>query len=192
MLLFCNRNDRNLITLENRFYHVILASNIGNHTCLEHYAGIRGIVLCVHHPRHSTPQDLYNSSTNICVCALYELYSAGLQRYIFITDIHIYICTCLTLFMGQCLPKNTENNQLYVNRLTPSGLCQVAVGDLCEYAVDQCIRLQELPEHVRHGRLSPVHKTWKKSKDSDFETTELETKKQRPEVSPTLSISGGF
>lgn len=91
MLLFCNRNDRNLITLENRFYHVILASNIGNHTCLEHYAGIRGIVLCVHHPRHSTPQYLYNSSTNICVCALYVLYSAGLQRYIFITDIHIYI-----------------------------------------------------------------------------------------------------
>lgn len=26
---------------------------------------------------------------------------------------------------------------------------QVAVGDLCEYAPDQSIRLQELPEHVR-------------------------------------------
>lgn len=151
MLLFCNRNDRNLITLENRFYHVILASNIGNHTCLEHYAGIRGIVLCVCHPRHSTPQDLYNSSTNICVCALYELYSAGLQRYIFITDIHIYIYVhashCLWDNVSQKIPKTTS----FVNRLNPSGFCEVAVGDLCEYAVDQCIRLQELPEHVRHG-----------------------------------------
>jgi len=29
----------------------------------------------------------------------------------------------------------------------------VAVGDLCEYAVDQCIRLQELPEHVPVGEM---------------------------------------
>ena len=123
MLLFCNRNYRNLITLENRFYHVILASNIGNHTCLEHYAGIRGIVLCVHHPRHSTPQYLYNSSTNICVCALYELYCAGLQRYTFITDIHIYIYMYMphTVY-GTMPPKKIPNK-------TASSIVKKSVGD---------------------------------------------------------------
>ena len=46
-----------------------------------------------------------------------------------------------------CLPAFRQSSP-------PPGYCQVAVGDLCEYAVDQCIRLQELPEHVRQCRLS--------------------------------------
>ena len=119
MLLFCNRNDRNLVTLENRFYHVILASNIGNHTCLEHYAGIRGIVLRVHHPRHSTPQDLYNSSTNICVCALYVLICI-IQcritkiyihyRYMIYIYIYVHASHCLWDNVSQKIPKTTASS----------------------------------------------------------------------------------
>ena len=56
--------------------------------------------------------------------------------------------------MGQCLPKNTENNSFVKSSITTAGILVGGSGDLCEYAVDQCIRLQELPEHVRHGRLS--------------------------------------
>ena len=83
------------------------------------------------------------------------------------TYIYIYV-TCLILFMGQCLPKKYRTKQLRQSWKNPSGFCQVAVGDLCEYAVDQCIRLQELPEHVRHGRLSITHKTLKKSRRFRF------------------------
>lgn len=74
-----------------------------------------------------------------------DIYS--LQIYIYI---YVHASHCLLDNVSQKLPKNNS----FVNRLNPSGFCEVAVGDLCEYAVDQCIRLQELPEHVRHGRLS--------------------------------------
>ena len=167
MLLFCNRNDRNLITLENRFYHVILASNIGNHTCLEHYAGIRGIVLCVCHPRHSTPQDLYNSSTNICVCALYVLYSAGLQRYIFITDIHIYIY----VHASHCLWDNVSQK---IPKTTASSIVKKSVGDFARWqwetfasmqltSASACKNFQSMCAMV-DGVHHPFHKTLKKSR----------------------------
>lgn len=74
--------------------------------------------------------------------------------YSFYRYIAIYIGLHLPICLFVYMPKIAI---LVLNRLRSLQKCPpnsyVAVGDLCEYAVDQSIRLQELPEHVPVGEM---------------------------------------
>lgn len=93
---------------------LFLASNIGNHTCLEHYAGIWGIVLCVCATPDTAHHNIFTTlRTYLCVRIICIIQCR-------ITKIYIYMRMSRTVWDN--VSKKYWKNR-FVNRLNPPGIC---------------------------------------------------------------------
>ena len=96
------------------------------------------------HGMNATRQELHHSSTFFCIS---QLFSSQSSRSLFSSLPPWHLGATLIVSISL---EHHQGDLLWLSWLRRVlAFSQVAVGDLCEYAVDQSIRLQELPEHVR-------------------------------------------